>query len=278
MKIDVRHASHPDAVRGFDTDMLRQHFLIESVFLGGEINLTYSHYDRMVIGGAMPLAEPLVLTAPIAIGQETFLAQRELGALNVGGAGRILLDGETFDLARLDCLYVGKGIVDIRFESVDPGNPAKFYLVSAPAHAKHPTTLLTPEKARQLKLGEIETANKRSIFQYIHPDVCQSCQLTMGFTMLDPGSIWNTMPSHTHDRRMEAYLYFDVDPEHRVFHFMGDPSQTRHMVVAGEQAIISPPWSIHSGAGTKNYSFIWAMAGDNRNFTDMDHVAIGDLR
>jgi len=278
MKIDVRHASHPEAVRAFDTEKLREQFLVETIFEPGEIVLTYSHYDRMVLGGATPLATPLTLTAPKPLGQETFLAERELGALNVGGPGRIRLDGTVYDLARLDCLYIGKGIVEVLFESTDPGNPAKFYLVSAPAHAIHPTVHLTPEKARQMKVGALETANKRSIFQFIHPEVCQSCQLTMGFTMLEPGSIWNTMPSHTHDRRMEAYLYFDIPVEQRIFHFMGEPTQTRHLLVSNEQAVISPPWSIHSGAGTSNYSFIWAMAGDNKNFTDMDHVAIGELR
>jgi 4-deoxy-L-threo-5-hexosulose-uronate ketol-isomerase len=278
MKIDVRHASHPEAVRAFDTEKLREQFLVETIFEPGEIELTYSHYDRMVLGGAMPLSTPLALSAPKPLGQDTFLAERELGALNVGGPGRIRLDGTTYDLARLDCLYIGKGIVEVLFESADPENPAKFYLVSAPAHAVHPTVHLTPEKARQMKVGALETANKRSIFQFIHPEVCQSCQLTMGFTMLEPGSIWNTMPSHTHDRRMEAYLYFDIPADQRIFHFMGEPTQTRHLLVGNEQAVISPPWSIHSGAGTSNYSFIWAMAGDNKNFTDMDHVAIGELR
>ena len=278
MKVDVRQASHPEAVRNYDTEALRRHFLVETVFEGGEIRLTYSHYDRMVIGGAMPTEAALELTAPKAIGQETFLAERELGALNISGAGRIIVDGVSYDLAKYDCLYIGKGAIDIRFESADAADPAKFYLVSTPAHAAHPTVLLTRDRARRLTLGEAATANKRSIFQYIHPDVCQSCQLTMGFTMLETGSIWNTMPAHTHDRRMEAYLYFDLEPDQRVFHFMGEPQQTRHMLVSAEQAVISPPWSIHSGAGTKNYSFIWAMAGDNKSFTDMDHIAIADLR
>jgi 4-deoxy-L-threo-5-hexosulose-uronate ketol-isomerase len=278
MQVDVRHATHPDAVKGFDTETLRKHFLIESVFESGTIRLTYSHYDRMIVGGATPTSAPLRLEAPKPIGQKTFLAERELGALNVGGPGRVRVDGQVYELARHDCIYVGKGRVDVQFESVDASQPAKFYLVSAPAHASLPTVLLTKNDARQLSAGDVETANKRSIFQYVHPEVCQSCQLTMGFTMLDGGSIWNTMPSHTHDRRMEAYLYFDVAPDQRVFHFMGEPQQTRHIVVANEQAVISPPWSIHSGAGTKNYSFIWAMAGDNKDFTDMDHIAVGDLR
>ncbi|MGO7035767.1 5-dehydro-4-deoxy-D-glucuronate isomerase, partial [Rhizobium ruizarguesonis] len=196
MLIDVRHASHPEAVRDFDTETLRRHFLVETVFASGEIRLTYSHYDRMVIGGATPLGPGLTLTAPTAIGQETFLAERELGALNIGGAGRIIVDGTNYDLAKYDCLYVGKGAKDIRFESADAANPAKFYLVSTPAHQAHPTVLLTREKARHLTPGEAATANKRSIYQFIHPEVCQSCQLTLGFTMIEPGSVWNTMPAH----------------------------------------------------------------------------------
>jgi len=278
MKIDVRHASHPEAVRGYDTETLRRHFLVETVFAAGEIRLTYSHYDRMVVGGATPLGQGLLLGAPKEIGQETFLAERELGALNVGGAGRVVVEGKDYELQKYDCLYVGKGARDVRFESVDAARPAKFYLVSTPAHETHPTVLLTRDKARHLTPGEAATANKRSIYQFIHPEVCRSCQLTMGFTMIDAGSVWNTMPAHTHDRRMEAYLYFDLEADQRVFHFMGEPQQTRHMLVASEQAILSPPWSIHSGAGTKNYSFIWAMAGDNKSFTDMDHIAIVDLR
>jgi 4-deoxy-L-threo-5-hexosulose-uronate ketol-isomerase len=278
MKIDVRHASHPSAVRGYDTETLRAHFLVETVFQGGEIRLTYSHYDRMVIGGATPLATGLTLVPEKAIGQETFLSERELGALNIGGAGSVVVDGRRYELAKYDCLYIGRGAKEVVFESVAASDPAKFYLVSTPAHQTHPTVLLTRDQARHLTPGEAATANRRSIFQFIHPDVCQSCQLTMGFTMIEPGSVWNTMPSHTHDRRMEAYLYFDLEPEQRIFHFMGEPQQTRHMLVANEQAIISPPWSIHSGAGTKNYSFIWAMAGDNKSFTDMDHIAIADLR
>ncbi|MDB5527360.1 MAG: kduI [Devosia sp.] len=278
MKVDVRHTSHPEAVRGFDTETLRRHFLVETVFAGGDVRLTYSHYDRMVIGGAMPVGEALPLSAPAAIGQATFLAERELGVLNVGGKGSISVDGKAYDLAKYDCLYIGKGATDIRFESADANDPAKFYLVSTPAHASYPTVLLTRDQARHQTPGEAETANKRSIYQYIHPEVCQSCQLTMGLTMLEAGSVWNTMPSHTHDRRMEAYLYFDLAADQRVFHLMGEPQETRHMLVANEQAIISPPWSIHSGAGTKNYSFIWAMAGDNKSFTDMDHIAVGDLR
>ncbi|MBK3745261.1 5-dehydro-4-deoxy-D-glucuronate isomerase [Paraburkholderia aspalathi] len=278
MKTDVRHSSHPDHVRTFDTQALRDHFLIENLFVGGEINLTYTHYDRMIIGGAMPLQQPLVLEAPEAVGQETFLAERELGILNIGDAGRVILDGKTYDLNQYDCLYVGKGVKQVQFESLDSEEPAKYYLISTPAHAVLPAMHLTQKDARHLQLGDTTTANKRSIFQYIHPDVCQSCQLTMGMTMLDDGSVWNTMPSHTHDRRMEAYLYFNLPDDQRVFHLMGEPTQTRHMLVSNEQAVISPPWSIHSGAGTSNYTFIWAMGGDNKSFTDMDHIANSELR
>lgn len=278
MKMDVRHASHPDAVRGYDTGTLRQHFLIEEIFAPGEIVLTYSHYDRMVVGGAMPLGQPLVLEAPKPVGQASFLAERELGAFSLGGAGRIVVDGSVHEVVKYDCLYIGRGAREVRFESADLASPAKFYLVSTPAHATHPTVLLKRDGVRQLAAGAAETANSRRIYQYVHPEVCGSCQLVMGMTMLQPGGVWNTMPCHTHDRRMESYFYFDIDPAQRVFHLMGEPTETRHLVVAAEQAVISPPWSIHSGVGTTNYSFVWAMGGDNKDFTDMDHLAIGDLK
>lgn len=278
MKVDVRHAAHPQDVKRYDTQTLRDHFLVEHVFIADEISLTYSHYERMVIGGIMPASRTLVLEAPVAIGQDTFLAERELGAINLGGAGFIMVDGVRHDVARFECLYIGKGAVDISFSSASGSDAAKFYIVSTPAHETHPTVLLKQDQVRKIAAGEKATANERTIFQYIHPEVCKSCQLTMGLTRLEEGSVWNTMPSHTHDRRSEAYLYFDLDPAHRVFHFMGEPQQTRHMLIASEQAIISPPWSIHSGAGTSNYSFIWAMGGDNKSFTDMDHLAISELR
>lgn len=278
MDIEVRQAAHPDWVRTFDTDMLRAHFLVERIFVPDRIALTYSHHDRFVLGGATPLDTPLVLEAPKAIGQKTFLAQRELGVINLGGQGSVRVDGMLYSLARLDCLYVGRGAIDISFESDRADEPAKFYLVSAPAHATHPTCVIRKDEARHQDLGDVTTANRRGLYQFVHPDVCSSCQLSLGFTLLETGSVWNTMPCHTHDRRVEAYLYFDLADEHRVFHFMGEPTQTRHLVVAGEQAVLSPPWSIHSGAGTSRYGFVWAMAGDNRDFTDMDHLAIGELR
>ncbi|MEP7453642.1 5-dehydro-4-deoxy-D-glucuronate isomerase [Phyllobacterium sp. SB3] len=278
MKIEVRQVCHPDAVRNFDTDELRDHFLLENMFEANEITLTYSHIDRLIIGGAVPVSKPLTLTAPTPVGQDFFLAQRELGVFNIGGAGRVSLDGAAHDLATRDCLYVGKGVVNVVFESVDTANPAKFYLLSTPAHAAHPSVLIKPEQANKLILGDQLTANKRTLFQYIHPDVCESCQLVMGMTQLEPGNMWNTMPCHTHDRRSEAYLYFDLASDTRVFHMMGEPTQTRHMVVANEQAILSPGWSIHAGVGTANYAFIWAMGGDNKSFTDMDHVPMSVLR
>lgn len=278
MNVDVRHAAHPQDVKRYDTQTLRDHFLVENVFSADEVSLTYSHYDRMIIGGIMPATRSITLEAPVAVGQETFLAERELGAINLGGTGFITVDGVRHDVARFECLYIGKGAVEVTFSSVSGSDAAKFYIVSTPAHETHPTILLKPEHVRKISAGEKATANERTIFQYIHPEVCKSCQLTMGLTHLEEGSVWNTMPSHTHDRRSEAYLYFDLDPAHRVFHFMGEPQQTRHMLIASEQAIISPPWSIHSGAGTSNYSFIWAMGGDNKSFTDMDHLTISELR
>jgi 4-deoxy-L-threo-5-hexosulose-uronate ketol-isomerase len=278
MKIEVRQVSHPDAVRAFGTEELRRHFLIESIFEIDDIVLTYSHIDRLIIGGALPTTKPLNLTAPTPVGQEFFLAQRELGVINIGGEGRVSLDDTIYELDNRDCLYIGKGVVDVIFESADASNPAKFYLLSTPAHASHPSVLIKPEQANQLNLGDQLTANKRTIFQYIHPDVCDSCQLVMGLTQLEPGNMWNTMPCHTHDRRSEAYLYFDLTSDNRVFHMMGEPTETRHLIVANEQAILSPGWSIHSGVGTTNYAFIWAMGGDNKSFTDMDQVPMGVLR
>lgn len=278
MKTEVRQVCHPDAVRRFDTDELRQHFLIESLFEADEIVLTYSHIDRLIVGSAVPVSKSLKLSAPTSVGQEFFLAQRELGIINIGGTGRISLDNGVHELGKRDCLYIGKGVVNVIFESKDASDPAKFYLLSTPAHAAHPSVLIKPEQANKMVLGDQLTANKRTILQYIHPDVCDSCQLVMGMTQLEPGNMWNTMPCHTHDRRSEAYLYFDLGSDTRIFHMMGEPTQTRHLILANEQAILSPGWSIHSGVGTANYAFIWAMGGDNKSFTDMDHVPMSVLR
>ena len=278
MMIEIRQVCHPEAVRRFSTEELRRHFLIEKIFSPGEVVLTYSHIDRLVIGGAMPSKERLVLPTPTVVGTEAFLKRRELGIINTGGAGRVIVGGATHDLAHHDALYVSKEAGDVAFESANAEEPAKFYLVSTPAHAVYETVKIPKEKANTIALGNQTTANKRTIYQYIIPGVCQSCQLVMGLTQLEPGSMWNTMPCHTHDRRSEAYLYFDLNEDHRVVHLMGEPTETRHLFVANEQAILSPGWSIHSGVGTSHYAFIWAMGGDNQDYTDMDMVAMSELR
>ena len=278
MSIEVRQAVHPDAARRFDTAELRRNFLITRIFEADAIPLTYSHIDRLVVGGAMPVKGALALETSKPIGQATFLARRELGVFNVGGAGRVICDGETITLDTHEALYVPMGTETVSFESADAGAPAKFYLVSCPAHQRHRLEKITLADANTLQLGTPETANVRTLHQMIIPGRVETCQLVMGMTFLASGSVWNTMPCHTHDRRSEAYLYFDLAADARVFHMMGEPQETRHLVVANEQAILSPGWSIHSGVGTANYGFIWAMAGDNMDFTDMDHCAMGDLR
>lgn len=278
MTIPVRQAISAAEAKTFDTDALRKNFLISDIFTPGEIRLTYSHLDRTIVGGAMPGAESLKLVSSKPVGSDPFLTRRELGVFNIGGAGQVVLDETSYTLDPTDCLYVPMGIADVRFTSNDPANPAKFYLVSTPAHHAYPTRLLTAEDANRLDLGADEDANKRILRQYIHPDICQSCQLVMGMTTILSGSVWNTMPCHVHDRRSEVYLYFDMADKTRIFHFMGEPTETRHMVLKNEQAILSPGWSIHCGSGTGRYSFIWSMAGDNQDFTDMDFIAMEDLR
>ncbi len=276
--IDERQAAHPRDVKSYDTETLRGDFLIERVFASGEITLTYSHYDRMIVGGAMPAAAALTLAPFAPTGTPFFLARRELGVINLGGAGRVTVDGQAFELPNLDALYVGLGAKEVSFTSADAANPAKFYLTSAPAHREAPHQLIRKDDANTIHLGSSETSNKRIISQYIMPNTTGTNQLVMGMTALEPGSVWNSMPCHTHTRRMEAYLYFNLDPAHRVFHFMGEPTQTRHLLVANEQAVISPNWSIHCGCGTSNYAFVWAMAGDNVEFTDMDAAPVDSLR
>lgn len=278
MTIEIRQVSHPEAVKRFDTEELRRHFLIERLFSPDEVLLTYSHIDRLVVGGVMPINSRVSLPTPKAVGTDAFLKRRELGVINIGGAGRVLIGDRAYGLERRDGLYIGMNAGDVAFESMNPQEPAKFYLVSTPAHATYETVTIPQEKANSFKVGEQATANKRTIHQYIIPGVCHSCQLVMGLTQLEPGSMWNTMPCHTHDRRSEAYLYFDLGLDTRVVHLMGEPNETRHLMVANEQAILSPGWSIHSGVGTANYAFIWAMGGDNQDYTDMDMVAMSDLR
>ncbi|MCB5203586.1 5-dehydro-4-deoxy-D-glucuronate isomerase [Neorhizobium sp. T786] len=273
----IRQAFDPATGARMGSGELRENFHIGDLFIPGRINLTYTHYDRMIVGGATPAGQPLALEAIKPTGTSNFLDRRELIAVNIGGSGTIEVDGERHALESRDMLYVGMGS-SVTFSSNDAGSPAKFYLLSAPAHQKYPTRLIRIGDAKRLDLGSQETSNERSIFQFIHAEGVKTCQLVVGMTQLAPGSVWNTMPCHVHDRRMEAYLYFDLSETARVFHFMGEPTETRHIVMANEEAVVSPPWSIHSGCGTANYAFIWAMAGDNVDYTDVDAVPMGTLR
>jgi len=276
--MEIRHTTNPTDVKLYDTERLRSEFLIESVFVEDQLKMTYTHYDRMVVGGALPVNKAIELDAGDALRTEYFLERREIGFLNIGGPATITVEGEAYDLDRLEVLYVGKGKRQVTLASKDKSNPAKLYFCSALAHKEIATRKMTMAEANPTHLGSQETSNERILYKYIHADGIQSCQLMLGVTSLQTGSVWNTMPSHVHDRRMEAYLYFDMKEDTRVFHMMGEPSQTRHLVVANEQAIISPPWSIHSGVGTSNYTFCWSMAGENYTFTDMDVVQASELK
>lgn len=275
--MEERFACSPAEVKNMSTDQLRDSFLIQGLFVAGAATFTYSHYDRMITGGVLPVGGAVTLPTYEPLKSSFFLERREMGIINIGGKGTVTADGTTYPLSKLDCLYLGKGVKEVSFASAGDNTPARFFVLSAPAHQAFPSQLMKSSEATPVDLGSSETANERTIYKYIHLDGIKSCQLVMGLTVLKPGSVWNTMPSHTHNRRMEIYLYFDVKEEHRVFHFMGQPAETRHLVVAGEEAIISAPWSIHSGCGTSSYSFIWGMAGENQAFTDMDAVAIRDL-
>jgi 4-deoxy-L-threo-5-hexosulose-uronate ketol-isomerase len=276
--MNQRFAIGPRETATLNTDGIRAHFLVENIFVPGEICLTYTHYDRMIVGGAQPTDAALALPCPESLKAGYFLKRRELGVLNVGGAGQVRVGNDTYELGPQDCLYVGMGATDVRFVSHDAASPAKFYLLSAPAHHAHPTTRRTQAQATPVAMGAMETANARTIYKYIYAAGIQSCQLVMGLTQLKPGSVWNTMPSHTHDRRMESYLYFNLPEGQRVLHMLGEPTETRSLWVSNEQAILSPPWSIHTGCGTAAYAFIWGMAGENREYTDMDAVPLGVLR
>ena len=278
MRLDTRYANHPEDSKHYTTEELRKHYLMETVFVADEVNLMYSHVDRVIAGGVMPVETEVKLEGCKELGSEFFLERRELGLINIGGSGKIVLDGVEYKMAPKDGLYVGMGVKEITFISDSAENPAKYYVNSAPAHVAYPTVKIDIANANAVHLGDLENSNKRTIFQYVHPAVCKSCQLLMGMTVLDPNNMWNTMPTHTHERRMEVYFYFNMDENTRVFHLMGQPQETRHIVMANEQAVISPSWSIHSGVGTKNYTFIWGMAGENQTFTDMDHIAMDQLR
>lgn len=275
---DSRFAVSPAEVKAMDTAQLRQHFLIETLFRADQCCWVLSFFDRYLTGGAMPVQEAILLDAPENLKAEYFLERRELGIINVGGNGRVVADDETFTLAYKEALYVGKGTRNVQFLSDDADSPAKFYLNSAPAHATYPSRKIAREQAEVVELGSSATANHRTINKLIVNSVLPTCQLQMGMTELKPGSVWNTMPAHTHDRRMEVYFYFEVPPGQSICHFMGDPQETRHIWVQNEQAVISPNWSIHAGSGTSNYTFIWGMAGENLDYGDMDVCPIPELR
>ena len=277
--MEMRYPKHPEAVSRFTTDELRAEFLIDELFIDGKIVLVYSHIDRVIVGGAKPITEPIVLSGnPKELGADYFLQRRELGVVNVGGPGEILVDDDCYPMGKLDALYVSKGTQHVEFRSNDAAQPAHFYLVSAPAHSAYPTTKISNSDAEPVHLGNIANSNKRTIYKYIHPDGVQSCQLVLGITLLEPNNMWNTMPAHIHTRRMEVYFYFDIQDDNVVFHLMGEPEETRHLVVREKQAVISPSWSIHAGMGTGNYAFIWAMAGENQTFADMDAVSMTALK
>lgn len=279
--MELRTASSPKDVKHYDTERLREEFLIDDLFAVNEIKTVYSHIDRIIVGSAVPSGKALVLTAGDEIRAEYFLQRREMGVINIGGKGKITIDGTVYELGYKDGIYIGMGSKDITFESDNADEPAKFYFNSTPAHKTYPTVLITPDSIKpenKVELGSLEESNHRVINKYILPGQVESCQLVMGMTSLKPGSVWNTMPCHTHDRRMEVYLYFEVADDAVVFHYMGEPTETRHIVMRNEEAVISPSWSIHSASGTRAYTFIWGMAGENQAFDDMDAVAMQDLR
>ena len=280
--MEVRPGANPNDVKNYDTDRLRHDFLIQDVFVPGEIKTIYSQIDRIIVGSATPTDKALKLAAGDELRAAYFLERREMGVINIGGKGSITLDGVRYDFDYKDGIYIGMGTKDIVFESVDASNPAKFYFNSAPAHKTYPTRFINPERdilpENKKELGCLENANHRTIRKYILPGQVESCQLEMGMTALEPGSVWNTMPCHTHDRRMEVYLYFEVPENDVVFHYMGEPTETRHIVMRNEEAVISPSWSIHSASATHAYTFIWGMVGENQDFDDMDDVDMKDLR
>ncbi|ADE53840.1 5-dehydro-4-deoxy-D-glucuronate isomerase [Coraliomargarita akajimensis] len=276
--MESRYATGINEYKSMNTAQLRDAFLIDQLFKEDEVHLQYCETDRTIVGSAVPTSTELALEAGSALAAEYFCERRELGILNLGASGTVQVDGETYTLDTLDCLYVGRGSRDIRFISASADQPAQFYLASYPAHTSYPTTLTKRSAANPIQLGDTHNANKRTIYQYIHEGGVQSCQLVMGITALEDGSVWNTMPAHTHERRTEVYLYFNVDEDATVFHFMGTGDETRHITVHDKQAVISPAWSIHSGSGTRNYSFAWCMGGENQDFSDMQGIPIQALK
>ena len=286
--MELRTAASPKDVKHYTTQRLREEFLIPQLFFADEVKLVYSHIDRIITGGVMPVKETVALTAGDELRADYFLERREMGVINIGGTGTIIADGREYAVGPKEGMYLGMGVKEISFASADSSSPAKFYLNGAPAHTGYPTVLIKPEgnaedgvvivkEENKVELGSLEDSNHRTICKYILPGQVESCQLVMGMTHLEPGSVWNTMPSHTHDRRMEVYLYFEMPEDAFVMHYMGEPTETRHIVVRNEQAVISPSWSIHSGSGSRNYTFIWGMVGENQDFDDMDGIANQEL-
>ncbi len=274
----IRFQNSPKETAQMNTQQLRENFLVDNLMVEGTIQLNYTHYDRMIVGGVVPASSAIALQVEEELKANFFLERREMGIINVGGKGTVLADGVAFDLDKLECAYLGKGTKDVSFSSSDAKNPAMFYVLSVPAHHTYPNKKMTKEEAQPINLGDISTSNKRTIYKYIHNDGIQSCQLVMGLTTLAEGCVWNSVPPHTHTRRMEAYFYFDLDAAHRVMHFMGEPQETRHLVIANNEAVVSAPWSMHFGVGTANYGFIWGMAGENKEFTDMDQVPVASIK
>lgn len=275
--MQIRFQNSPKETSRMNTQELRENFLVQQLMQNGKIELVYTHYDRLIIGGVVSTKSPVDLPNEDELKASYFLERREMGIINVGGKGTVTADGIAYEIEKLECVYLGKGTKEVSFSNSTPENPAYFYLLSAPAHQSYPNRKMTIAEASPVNLGDLSTSNKRTIYKYIHADGIQSCQLVMGLTTLDVGSIWNSVPPHTHTRRMEAYFYFDVDPAQRVFHFMGEPQETRHLVIANHEAAISAPWSMHFGVGTASYGFIWGMAGENKEFTDMDPKPIASL-
>ncbi len=274
----VIYGASPTDIAGFDTKRLRAEFLVESLFRPGEIHFAYTHIDRLIVGAAMPTTVPLTFGDGTEVGTPLFFTAREMGIANLGGAGRVTVDGATFALGNRDILYVGRGAREVTLESVDGAKPARFYMNSVPAGRDIPHRLIAQSEAKPLDLGDAARSNQRRLRMYIHPEVAPSCLLLMGITDLAPGSVWNTMPPHLHERRMEAYCYFDLAPEDRVIHLMGRPDETRSLIVAGGDVVLSPAWSIHMGAGTGPYAFVWGMTGENQAYTDVTPVAVADLK
>jgi len=276
--MEIRFQNSPLETSKMSTSELRSNFLIPELMQAGKIKLVYSHYDRMIVGGVVPTASAIELPNEAELRANYFLERRELGIINVGGKGTVVADGVNYEIEKLECVYLGKGTQKVHFESKEANSPAQFYILSVPAHQTYPNTKMTKEQASPVNLGELATSNKRTIYKYIHNDGIQSCQLVMGLTTLEEGCVWNSVPPHTHTRRMEAYFYFDIHEAHRVMHFMGEPQETRHVVIGNNEAVLSAPWSMHFGVGTANYGFIWGMAGENKEFTDMDPVPIATIK